>query len=335
MLQFILGRYNYWIVIILMMTGLYIVFSRSNLVKKIIGLNIFQTSVFIFYITIGKISGGTAPIFIGGHADEGGHGDDSHHGANEGHGSEANHGETSHDDKTHGEDGHETFNDTNAHDLDGQLSIDHLNNNLQAKTDNPFADVSSENLSKLLADKSAEGLANHEASTNLPNNFGDTDQIEIAGKIANSVLTEAKAGLSSNHSFSLEIENETTKIAGDLAHSITNAPVTSEDSSNAHGAAHQTLDATSHGDVGPHSDAVIDVIYTNPLPHVLILTAIVVGVATTAVGLALAVRIREAYGTIEEDELEAADDIAEFGQSGSYKDAPELASGHISEEASS
>ena len=43
--------------------------------------------------------------------------------------------------------------------------------------------------------------------------------------------------------------------------------------------------------------------YSNPLPHVLILTAIVVGVATTAVGLALAVRIREAYGTIEDDEL--------------------------------
>jgi multicomponent Na+:H+ antiporter subunit C len=51
-------------------------------------------------------------------------------------------------------------------------------------------------------------------------------------------------------------------------------------------------------------------VYSNPLPHVLILTAIVVGVATLALGLALAVRIREAYGTIEEDEileLDAAD----------------------------
>jgi multicomponent Na+:H+ antiporter subunit C len=47
--------------------------------------------------------------------------------------------------------------------------------------------------------------------------------------------------------------------------------------------------------------------YTNPLPSVLILTAIVVGVATTALGLALVVRIREAYGTIEEDEIEAAE----------------------------
>ncbi|HEY0887281.1 MAG TPA: cation:proton antiporter subunit C [Ramlibacter sp.] len=48
-------------------------------------------------------------------------------------------------------------------------------------------------------------------------------------------------------------------------------------------------------------------VYSNPLPHVLILTAIVVGVATLALGLALAVRIREAYGTIEEDEILAAE----------------------------
>jgi len=45
-------------------------------------------------------------------------------------------------------------------------------------------------------------------------------------------------------------------------------------------------------------------VYSNPLPHVLILTAIVVGVATTAVGLALAVRVQEAFGTIEDDELD-------------------------------
>jgi len=48
-------------------------------------------------------------------------------------------------------------------------------------------------------------------------------------------------------------------------------------------------------------------IYSNPLPHVLILTAIVVGVATLALGLALVVRIREAYGSIEEDETLACD----------------------------
>jgi len=50
-----------------------------------------------------------------------------------------------------------------------------------------------------------------------------------------------------------------------------------------------------------------DIIYSNPLPHVLILTAIVVGVATTAVGLGLIVRIREAYGSIEEDEIHELD----------------------------
>lgn len=48
--------------------------------------------------------------------------------------------------------------------------------------------------------------------------------------------------------------------------------------------------------------------YSNPLPHVLILTAIVVGVATTAVGLSLIVRIKRAYGTVEENEFENKDD---------------------------
>ena len=57
-----LGHYNYWIAVILMMTGFYIVISSGNLIKKIIGLNIFQVSVFLFYISMGKITGGTAPI---------------------------------------------------------------------------------------------------------------------------------------------------------------------------------------------------------------------------------------------------------------------------------
>jgi multicomponent Na+:H+ antiporter subunit C len=62
----LLGLYNYWIVIFLMMSGFYIVIARSNLVKKIVGLNIFQASVFVFYITVGKVSGGTAPIIVEG-----------------------------------------------------------------------------------------------------------------------------------------------------------------------------------------------------------------------------------------------------------------------------
>ena len=61
-----LGLYNYWIVIFLMMSGFYVVIARGNLVKKLVGLNIFQASVFIFYITMGKVSGGTAPIIAEG-----------------------------------------------------------------------------------------------------------------------------------------------------------------------------------------------------------------------------------------------------------------------------
>lgn len=61
-----IGLYNYWIVFLLMMSGLYVVIVSTNLIKKIIGLNIFQTSVFILYISIGKVSGGTAPILADG-----------------------------------------------------------------------------------------------------------------------------------------------------------------------------------------------------------------------------------------------------------------------------
>lgn len=57
-----LALYNYWVVIFLMMIGFFVVISQGNLVKKIVGLNIFQTSVFIFYISVGKVEGGTAPI---------------------------------------------------------------------------------------------------------------------------------------------------------------------------------------------------------------------------------------------------------------------------------
>lgn len=66
MTDFIFGHYNYWIVIILMMAGFYTVISRGNLIKKIAGLNIFQTSVFLLYISIGNVEGGTTPIIAEG-----------------------------------------------------------------------------------------------------------------------------------------------------------------------------------------------------------------------------------------------------------------------------
>jgi multicomponent Na+:H+ antiporter subunit C len=66
MMDFILGHYNYWIAIFLMMVGFYTVISRGNLVKKIIGLNIFQVSVFLLYISISNVQGGAAPIITEG-----------------------------------------------------------------------------------------------------------------------------------------------------------------------------------------------------------------------------------------------------------------------------
>ena len=56
------GLFIYWVVVVLMMIGFYIVIAHGNLVKKIIGINVFQVSVFLFYITLGKVSGGSAPI---------------------------------------------------------------------------------------------------------------------------------------------------------------------------------------------------------------------------------------------------------------------------------
>ena len=66
MIDNIIGHYNYWIVILLMMAGFYTVINRGNLIKKIAGLNIFQTSVFLLYISIGYIDGGTTPIIADG-----------------------------------------------------------------------------------------------------------------------------------------------------------------------------------------------------------------------------------------------------------------------------
>ena len=144
-LDLFVSHYNYWVVIFLMMVGFYILISRGNLIKKIVGLNVFQTAVFMLYISMGKITGGTPPILVG-----------DPHGTDEGHnGAEG------------GPDG------------------------------------------------AVEGLGGAEAL----------------------------------------------------------------------------------------HEGVAEVVYSNPLPHVLILTAIVVGIATTSVGLALAVRIKEAYGTMEEDEI--------------------------------
>ncbi len=62
MIDFILSKYNYWVYIVLMMIGFYAMIGKKNLIKKIIGMNIFQTAIILFYISIGCKKGGTLPI---------------------------------------------------------------------------------------------------------------------------------------------------------------------------------------------------------------------------------------------------------------------------------
>ena len=222
MVEMLLERFNYIPIIILMMTGLYVVIATGNLVKRLVGLSLFQTSVFLLYITIGKVFGGQPPILADGHGDEGGHGYDTGYAAADAvaaHAAEDQADETVHD----------------------EVTAD------PAVTDHgaEMADM----------DHAADTMADH--------------AIDHA--------TDAAHGV-------------------DAAHAVDTA----------HGAAD-----TAHGAAGHAAE----ILYSNPLPHVLILTAIVVGVATLAVGLALVVRIREAYGTIEDDELNAADYSIETGGS--------------------
>ena len=61
----LLGLYNYWVFAVLLMVGFYAAMAKSNFIKKLIGLSIFQGAVFLFYITMSKIEGGTAPIITG------------------------------------------------------------------------------------------------------------------------------------------------------------------------------------------------------------------------------------------------------------------------------
>ena len=58
----VLAKYNYWVSVALMLTGFYGIFAKDNLIKKVIGLTIFQTAIFLYFISLGAVKGGTAPI---------------------------------------------------------------------------------------------------------------------------------------------------------------------------------------------------------------------------------------------------------------------------------
>ena len=66
----LLGYYNYWVFALLLMIGFYAIIARGNLIKKLLGLSIFQSAVFLMYITMNKVEGGTAPIIQKGVEDQ-------------------------------------------------------------------------------------------------------------------------------------------------------------------------------------------------------------------------------------------------------------------------
>mgnify|MGYP003656684295 CR=1 FL=1 len=65
-----LGLYNYWVFAIVLMIGFYTVIAKGNLIKKLLGLSIFQSAVFLLYISMDKVEGGTAPIIQAGVSDQ-------------------------------------------------------------------------------------------------------------------------------------------------------------------------------------------------------------------------------------------------------------------------
>lgn len=63
-MEYFISKYNYWIYILLMMIGFYAMIGKKNLVKKIVGLNIFQTAIILYFVSIAAKKGGTIPIVV-------------------------------------------------------------------------------------------------------------------------------------------------------------------------------------------------------------------------------------------------------------------------------
>ena len=73
LLPLIVAKYNYWLYVILMMIGLYAMIAKNNLIKKVVGMNIFQTAIILFYLSIGYKRDATLPIIEAVHEVHGGH----------------------------------------------------------------------------------------------------------------------------------------------------------------------------------------------------------------------------------------------------------------------
>lgn len=66
-MEFIIAKYNYWVYIVLMMVGFYAMMGKRNLAKKLVGMNIFQTSIILYFISTAAKKGATIPIVEHGH----------------------------------------------------------------------------------------------------------------------------------------------------------------------------------------------------------------------------------------------------------------------------
>ncbi|MFT5683935.1 MAG: multicomponent Na+:H+ antiporter subunit C [Myxococcota bacterium] len=233
-----LGAYNYWLVIVLMMTGLYVVLARSNMIKTIIGLNMFQVAVILFYVSMGKVSGGTAPI-----------------------------------------------------ELKSMTEATRRSASLLGETRSAgvVTDAQVTEAREIIA------LA-REGMTKLPD--GLASALLEDGSAAESV---AEGHAAEGHAPDDHAEGH----APDAVHSNPTGLSVAEGVLDKAAAASGTevMDSRLRAIEILDRTLATAVIYSNPLPHVLMLTAIVVGIATIALALALVVRINEAYGSIEEDEV--------------------------------
>lgn len=253
--EFIAERFNYAVVIVLMMTGLYVLFSTGNLVKKLVGLTVFQTSVFLLYISIGKVAGGQPPIL------------EPHYGDG------------------HAEAGYEETVDHGGDHGGGQTGT----------VEDAAEDQPADGHAPMESESEADPEQSAEAAAESVETAGP--QADPAAETAPQTDDPAPTALEADSAAELE-----AGIAGDAdVPQLSDPEPDSEPETDPADAAAEDI----AGEILPVEDEAV--VYSNPLPHVLILTAIVVGVATLSVGLALVVRIREVYGTIEDDAISRAD----------------------------
>lgn len=288
MLSSLASSYNYYIVVILMMIGLYAVFASGNMVKRLVGLGVFQAAVFLFYITLGKVAGGQPPIL----PEKDKKADASY---------------------------------ATVYDVGGVAEA-------------PARLVLEVDASGVVSATEYDGASSDGASSPAPADEDRAPAVEAVSD-ASTDDTQGASGSPSEETVAVspDLDGDMSADGGALVERDAPLGVVEAQAGDASPAQRAAVQANvvepltvseasegapalggapTEGPVGRNGDAKAEVLYSNPLPHVLILTAIVVGVATLSVGLALVVRIRETYGSIEEADINLADhdvDVREAG----------------------